>query len=166
MIRKRHPIPKEYVDKTFSYDPLTGVVTRTLWNGTVKTVGFPNNHGHLRVNIDHKHYYLHRIIWYLQTGDDPGEAYVDHINGDRADNRWSNLRLTDAIGNAQNASARGGHLNKDGKYTAMVYHLGKYYYAGHSFDTQEEASEAYWQLKRQLCGDYTREQCATTATTS
>ena len=38
-------------------------------------------------------YAEHRIIWFMKTGVDPKTGTVVHRNGDRADNRWSNLDL-------------------------------------------------------------------------
>jgi len=35
-------------------------------------------------------HYAHRVIWRMQTGEVADD--VDHINGDRGDNRWANLR--------------------------------------------------------------------------
>lgn len=44
----------------------------------------------------------HRVIWKMMTGLEPDE--VDHINGDRLDNRWENLR---AVARAHNAKNKG-----------------------------------------------------------
>ena len=38
-------------------------------------------------------YAEHRIIWFMKTGVDPKTGTIVHRNGDRADNRWSNLDL-------------------------------------------------------------------------
>ena len=40
-------------------------------------------------------YFHHRVIWFLMTGEDPGEQTVDHKDRDRSNNRWENLRLLD-----------------------------------------------------------------------
>lgn len=45
----------------------------------------------------------HRVMWALVHGDWPSLG-IDHINGDRGDNRISNLRCTDPQGNARNAT--------------------------------------------------------------
>lgn len=45
----------------------------------------------------------HRIVYYMAAGVDPLDAHVDHINGDRADNRIANLRLA---GHAENGQHR------------------------------------------------------------
>lgn len=43
----------------------------------------------------------HRVAWVLMTGDHPG--IIDHINGNRTDNRWENLRSVDQQLNMRNA---------------------------------------------------------------
>lgn len=56
--------------------------------------------GYLVGGIDYRRTYQHRVIWKWVTGDDPNE--IDHINGNRADNRWVNLRNVDRTGNMRN----------------------------------------------------------------
>ncbi len=45
-------------------------------------------------------YKAHRVAWKMAHGDDPSE--VDHINGDKGDNRIVNLRAVTASENCQN----------------------------------------------------------------
>lgn len=45
--------------------------------------------------------YAHRVIWAIVHGEWP-HAEIDHINGDRADNRISNLRAVTHQANMQN----------------------------------------------------------------
>lgn len=46
----------------------------------------------------------HRVIWKMMTGQDPDQ--VDHVDGDRANNRWGNLRNVDQSTNQRNARRR------------------------------------------------------------
>lgn len=45
-------------------------------------------------------YLAHRLIWKIRTGEDPQE--IDHINRDKQDNRWVNLRNVDHSANMRN----------------------------------------------------------------
>jgi hypothetical protein len=98
---------------------------------------------------------MHRLLLGLGHGD-PME--VDHVNGDRSDNRRSNLRLCTAEENAHNrrskSKSKGVCLTKDGKrWRARIAFRGHRKYLG-SFDTHEQASEAYKRAALELHGEF------------
>jgi hypothetical protein len=47
----------------------------------------------------------HRVAWALHYGEWPSDQ-IDHVNGDKTDNRLENLRIVTAQGNAKNRSLR------------------------------------------------------------
>ena len=53
--------------------------------------GSKNERGYVVARVDNRNYRLHRLAWLWMTGAWPKEE-IDHINGDRSDNRWCNLR--------------------------------------------------------------------------
>ncbi|HIH8982537.1 TPA: HNH endonuclease [Serratia marcescens] len=57
--------------------------------------------GYIKINIRGKIYAAHRLVWLYLYGEFPPE-FIDHINGDRADNRLVNLRLATACQNMMN----------------------------------------------------------------
>ena len=99
----------------FNYDKSSGVVTRLISNSNaVKVgdiVGSVSSSGHLVVYIFGRSYKLHRIIWVYLYGHAP-KGQIDHINGDRADNRASNLREVSNLDNCRNQKIR--KTNKSG----------------------------------------------------
>tara|TARA_X000001316_G_C922015_1_gene36748 strand:- start:351 stop:908 length:558 start_codon:yes stop_codon:yes gene_type:complete len=67
--------------------------------------------GYFHSSIRGKQYLAHRIIWAIQTGEWP-DGQIDHINGDRSDNRWENLRVVSHAENMRNMKIS--HQNKSG----------------------------------------------------
>lgn len=84
--------------------------------------------------------YMHRVVLDLGYGD-PLQA--DHINGDRLDNRRSNLRVATAAENRQNQrrAYRGASLLPSGRWRAQGCVSGQSTHIG-VFDTREEAARA------------------------
>jgi len=58
--------------------------------------------GYIRVHVGGTHWYAHRLMWFMNRGEIPKGAHVDHINGKRDDNRLCNLRLTTVRQNSYN----------------------------------------------------------------
>ena len=57
--------------------------------------------GYIGVRLFNRPYLIHRLAFLYMTGTMPSE-FVDHINGDRNDNRWSNIREATRLQNQQN----------------------------------------------------------------
>lgn len=60
-----------------------------------------DGHGYRQGNIHNRKYQAHRVIWLLHTGAWPAEQ-IDHVSGDRADNRIENLRPVSHAENGKN----------------------------------------------------------------
>lgn len=58
--------------------------------------------GYLMLGWEGSKYLKHRIVYFMATGVDPGASVVDHINGDKSDNRPANLRVATLKQNSQN----------------------------------------------------------------
>lgn len=104
MTRSEH----EAVLAAFSYDPVTGILTRGRKKRRVGTVVHKGSLTYLRLYWNRELYYVHRLIWLYMTGEYPRPGHdIHHINGDGTDNRWENLTV---IPHGQNVSH--GHAKK------------------------------------------------------
>lgn len=143
-------ITQNELKKLLSYDPETGVFTRvTSRRGSRPTVGTIRPDGYCSICVNYKSYLAHRLAWLWMTGDHPSDQ-VDHINGNRSDNRWCNLRSATNKQNSENCrlyscnktGVRGAVIDKrTGKYIARIRHFGKDVHVG-VFDDAESADRA------------------------
>lgn len=58
--------------------------------------------GYFHVKIKGQSFREHRLIWHMLVGEIPKGKQIDHINGNRNDNRIENLRLVTNRENSQN----------------------------------------------------------------
>lgn len=143
----------------FRYNPETGIFTRIanhtgspIW----KSEWASNGHGHVRMTIDKVQYVAHRLAWLYVHGTWP-KKFIDHINGNRRDNRISNLRECDDVLNQQNRHGAPSHSKTgligatphQGRFRAQIRANRKLIRLG-CFDTAEEAHAAYLKAKREL----------------
>jgi len=60
--------------------------------------------GYMRIQINRKRFYVHRLVMEAFVGECPEGMSVDHINRDRTDNRRCNLRFASAKEQCMNSS--------------------------------------------------------------
>lgn len=143
----------DVVRELFSYSTESGVVLRKIsTNNRAKPgeiVGCIRPDGYLCTSIGGKLYQIHRLAWLYAHGSWP-EGQIDHINGNRSDNRLSNLRDVCHVDNGRNqklcstnkSGINGVHwFASRGKWRATITVNGKSLHLGY-FNTVAEASEA------------------------
>lgn len=93
-----------YVRKLLDYNPETGMLSWRVSRGRARAgdeAGCIHHEGYRKIMIGGRAYLAHRLAFLVMTGRWPHDQ-LDHINGARSDNRWKNLRETDAQGNSRN----------------------------------------------------------------
>ena len=90
-------ITQEELKETLKYNPDTGVFIRIKSNKEIKA----DSHGYVSVKLKGKSYQCHRLAWLYVHGHLP-QKDMDHIDGDRLNNRIKNLRLVTPQENNKN----------------------------------------------------------------
>jgi len=149
-----------------AYNPETGIFTWLVscgrrGAGTV-TGSALHDRGYLRIGIKGRRYFAHRLAFLYMTGEWP-PAQIDHINGRRDDNRWTNLRAATQSENFANSGPRsrnrlglrGVSFRMDkGRYQAQICH-NKQIHLGY-YATPEEAAAVYHDAARRLFGKFAK----------
>ena len=161
---------QEELRERFDYDPATGILIRKLMpymgpSAIARFAGKPTGaadggKGYRKIFISGKLYYAHRVIWKWVHGFDA--EMIDHIDGDRANNRIANLRLAEGFQNSANKKVPVRRLPRGvrysptkGKYLAAITAHQRHHHLG-TFDTPEEAHEAWRVSAQRFFGEFAR----------
>lgn len=151
----------ERLREVLNYNPETGVFTWRVRMGNRRAgevAGSINTQGYVQLRVDRRQGLAHRLSWLHVYGHWPAHQ-IDHINGDRADNRICNLRDATRAENSQNM--RSPHKDSVSKYLGVTWHKacrkwwaricidGRRISLGY-FDTESDAADAYVAAKREL----------------
>jgi hypothetical protein len=153
-------ISQDDLKKLVSYDPETGLF-RSLGFARGKVFDCKNGAGYIQMTLNKQFYYGHRLAWFYVHGEWP--KYIDHINGDKGDNRLENLRPATHSQNLANAKLRCDSTSglkgvckiTEGRWKAQIQVLCKRYNLGF-YDTKEQAHKAYLAAAAQHFGEYSR----------
>ena len=161
----------EELKSILKYSPSEGCFYWKVNRRTAKAgdrAGWVNFEGYEYIQIKRKTHYIHRLVWLFETGVNPVDE-IDHINGERRDNRFSNLREATRSENCKNvfgqknnnSGLRGIHFYKGRNLTKRWYvqircdH--KLHCVGY-FLTKEEAVSAWNTKASELYGEFFRPQ--------
>ncbi|MGN6535218.1 MAG: HNH endonuclease [Mesorhizobium sp.] len=154
----------EDVSSSLRYDPETGIFyrvrTHARWRAGEVACGTVNTSGYRVHSIKRMPITAQRLAVMLMLGRWPAEL-VDHINQDKLDNRWCNLRECSFASNNSNRVwpirnlPTGVQRSRETKrrFTAMISVDGNNKYLG-SFDSPEDAHSAYARASRKLRGPF------------
>lgn len=160
---------KRRLERLLDYDCTTGVfrwrVTRSPGAKRGSVAGRLNAKGYLIIGVDGNRYMAHRLAWFYVYGVWP-ESELDHVNGNRSDNRVRNLRQCSRSENLQNACTRRDsqsgvkgvrwHQSKQ-RWQPRVKHQGKQLYLGYYRD-MEFADLVAREARDKYHGEYARNQ--------
>lgn len=166
MTKPKNDLTAEQVRAVLHYSPETGVLTWRVDTGTAKaldTAGVVGDHGYVLVGLRRRVYRAHRLAWLWVHGRWPTGS-LDHVDGDRQNNRLSNLREATHTQNLQNSKRaremasglKGAYPTANGQtWTSRIRHNGRSVYLG-CFSTPEAAHAAYRAAAERLFGEFAR----------
>lgn len=141
------------------YDEKTGFLARIFekqGSANGPRAGCARKDGYRSISVLGRLYQEHRLIWLMAKGCWPA-GDIDHINGNRSDNKIENLRDIPHLGNTQNRRSAqvsnrstgllGVTQRRPGKWSARIKVHGKNLHLG-DFNSPIAAHEAYLVAKR------------------
>ena len=155
------------LEHLFSYNPDDGLFRHKTWRGPRgggpgSIAGCKMINGYIVIGLPGSIKVLaHRLAWLWMTGKWPQDE-IDHANGDRSDNRFTNLREADRTQNSQNGGIRSNNSSgtigvffdkSRGKYVASIMVDYKTVFR-RRYDTLEEAVFARSVKENELFGDF------------
>lgn len=127
---------KEFLNSLYDYRD--GQIFK---KGKGNPAGYGSSNGYVKTYVSKTgKMYIHRIVWTMHNGDIPEGMQIDHLNGNRSDNRIENLRCVTATENRMNQGTRKrsfpgvngvNYNNRDNLWHAMISDNGKKISLGH-----------------------------------
>ena len=145
------------------YDEKLGIFERIVNSRRRKNTkikaGTKTKNGYISIYINGYSYYAHRLAWIYVYGEWPIDK-IDHINGNKEDNRIENLRQANSSENRENLKLKSNtkksnlmlgvrykRSNLKKPFSAQISKDGKYFHIGY-YASEIEAHEAYLNAKR------------------
>jgi hypothetical protein len=122
--------------------------------------GFIAHDGYRYIKYNGKRYLEHRLAFLFIYNESP--EFIDHIDGNKSNNRINNLRKCDRNQNGQNrgkmanntSGYKGVHLDKrNNKYASQIRNNGRLEWLGY-FDNVEDAAKAYDKRALEIFGEF------------
>ena len=153
-------ITQSELKQILHYDQYTGIFTWLKYKQRPSKIGAVagniTSYKYWTICINNKQYYAHRLAWLYMMGSNPIYA-LDHIDANKLNNAFTNLRECTPAQNSQNfikakitnkigllgVSVRGNKFRARIGINKIIINIGQ-------FDTSEEAHNAYLMYKRQL----------------
>lgn len=161
---------QEHIAANYRYDPETGEFWRRA--GSTHPTGYAVVGGTIGSGEDRQRWAVkaHRLAYFFMTGEWPPDSmFIDHVNRDRADNRWSNLRPCSRAENARNRAHwgqvdfRGVVVARGWKGKPVGYRATIGTYPNNKnlgvFSNAEDAAMAYNKAALELYGPFARLNC-------
>lgn len=158
-------LTRERLRELMKYDPETGLFYWAKQTSNRVKAGDVVGHqepvqGYRLIGVDGRVYKASRLAFLWMTGEMPD--FVDHINRDRVDDRWTNLRPATR---QQNQCNRGKQANNTSGFKGVHFHpqsgrwrarigIGRKQKSLGTYDTPELAHEAYTAAAKQLHGEF------------
>ena len=150
-----------------NYDGISGEFTWKNDRGRLakkgQKAGCISQNGYIVIKIKSKAYKAHRLAWLYVYGEFPTKD-IDHINGDKSDNRINNLRDVSERYNCYNRTSRQDTKSKiknvtwhkrQQKWNVTISHEGKVKHIG-SFDDLELAELVAIEARLKYHGEYAK----------
>lgn len=157
----------EVLHDLLNYDRETGLFTWKHNRGykavAGATAGSLSSSGYVLIMVNMKRYVAHRLAYKMVYGVDPPRL-IDHIDGNKANNRISNLRVASSQQNQGNSvipvnnksGVKGVSWNKKmQRWVAQIGRGKKRFYLG-GFNTKEQAAQAYADAARDHFGAFAK----------
>lgn len=158
MSKSNNNLSYEEASARYWYEPETGLIYSKHFK---RPVGVFDGGSYVVIQINRKLYKAHRLAWLLHYGEWP-TLEIDHINGDKSDNRLSNLREATRQQNIlnrrmfkNNTTGVKGVSRARNRFRAQLWHNGAPVLS-QLFDTLEEAAAAYEAKANELFGEWHR----------
>jgi len=151
-MRPKELPPLEVLKSYYEYHSDTGDLIKIKKTAQRCKIGVPtgslSSQGYLKVSLKGVSYPVHRICYKLFYGEEPD--IIDHIDGDKENNKINNLRSVSYTRNNRNRLKSKGYTKMpNGRYRSTIWVNGRNQDIGY-FDTEQEAKDAYDTKRRAL----------------